>query len=242
MQTPILICPTCSNDMIEVDPDIHICDTCGARVTQLNIFEGADQMEICPSCMGAGCKLCAGRRVIKEVKPTKAAKYKNKKITVDGHNFDSETEARFYEKLKSLKALGEVAEFYLQPKFELLPKFQTKDGENIRAMTYTADFKIIYPDGSEEIVDIKGMETTEFLLKAKLLKYHYRDLDFKIVAELPKKYGGGHGVFVLLSDLKRIRKEAAQSGQAKQPKKEKTKQAAKGEKKARARRNVGKRL
>ena len=36
------ICPVCTSNMNEVNPDIHKCDTCGAGLAQLNLFGGEE--------------------------------------------------------------------------------------------------------------------------------------------------------------------------------------------------------
>jgi hypothetical protein len=59
----------------------------------------------------------------------------------------------------------------IQPSYILQPKFTTKDGKNIRAIEYVADFEVIYTDGTIHVVDIKGMATPEAKLKRKMLLY-----------------------------------------------------------------------
>ena len=66
-----------------------------------------------------------------------------------------------------------------------------KDGKKIQAITYKADFKVIYANGSEEIIDVKGKLTESFKIKRKMLLYKLRDIDFKCLQEKggnPKKY------------------------------------------------------
>lgn len=101
---------------------------------------------------------------------------------IDGIQFASEAESRRYLELKALKRTGEISEFELQPRYKLLEAFRkcpacgnnqahvpgtskksvvncqncgTKT-EVVQGMEYVADFKLIYPDGTERIEDVKG--------------------------------------------------------------------------------------
>ena len=113
-------------------------------------------------------------------------KYKNKKTIVDGIKFDSEMESHYYIYLKHLKEIGEVVDFEMQPTYLLQEGFNL-NGKRIRAITYKADFKVIYKDGHEEVIDVKGKLTEEFKIKRKMLLYRYRDINFKCVQERGRK-------------------------------------------------------
>ena len=113
-------------------------------------------------------------------------KYNNKKTIVDGIKFDSEMESHYYIYLKQLKEIGEVVDFVLQPTYLLQEGFDL-NGKRIRPITYRADFKVIYKDGHEEVIDVKGKLTEEFKIKRKMLLYRYRDINFKCVQERGRK-------------------------------------------------------
>ena len=113
-------------------------------------------------------------------------KYKNKKTIVDGIKFDSEMESHYYIYLKQLKEIGEVVDFVLQPTYLLQEGFDL-NGKRIRPITYKADFKVIYKDGHEEVIDVKGKLTEEFKIKRKMLLYRYKDINFKCVQERGRK-------------------------------------------------------
>ena len=113
-------------------------------------------------------------------------KYKNKKTIVDGIKFDSEMESHYYIYLKQLKEIGEVVDFVLQPTYLLQEGFDL-NGKRIRPITYKADFKVIYKDGHEEVIDVKGKLTEEFKIKRKMLLYRYRNINFKCVQERGRK-------------------------------------------------------
>ena len=113
-------------------------------------------------------------------------KNKNKKTMIDGFKFDSEMESHYYLYLKQLKEIGEVVDFVLQPTYLLQEGFDL-NGKRIRPITYKADFKVIYKDGHEEVIDVKGKLTEEFKIKRKMLLYRYRDINFKCVQERGRK-------------------------------------------------------
>jgi len=51
----------------------------------------------------------------------------------------------------------------------------------IKAITYSADFRVTYADGHVEIIDVKGYETPEFKRTRKMFEYKYPELTLKIV-------------------------------------------------------------
>lgn len=121
--------------------------------------------------------------MIKRVAKTrtkKKSKYGNKKTIVNGIEFDSLAESRYYLVLLEKKKKGEILDFELQPVFELQPTFK-KNGTTHRAIKYKADFKIIHNDGRIDIVDVKGMKTEVFKIKQKLFEYRYPELTLRLV-------------------------------------------------------------
>ena len=66
-------------------------------------------------------------------------KYKNKKITIDGHEFPSKKEGNRYLELKLLQRAGEIRNLELQPRFLLQESFK-KNGKTYRKIEYVADF------------------------------------------------------------------------------------------------------
>lgn len=129
-----------------------------------------------------------------------ASKYGNQKTVVDGHQFDSIAEAKYYEQLKWLKHANQIKGFTLQPRF-LLQEAYKKNGKNVRKIEYVADFEIHNLDGSIEIVDVKGHETKEFLLKKKLFEFRYEHT-LKVVT-LDDSFG-----WVELDQLKKLKRKA----------------------------------
>lgn len=127
------------------------------------------------------------------------SKYGAKKVTYEGIQFDSAMEKDFYIVLQGRKKRGEIKDFILQPKYELLPAFE-KNGTKYRSIDYVADFKIIHNNGEVTVVDVKGMETTDFKLKAKMFNYKYNETLLLI------SYNKLDG-WVELGQLKKNRKE-----------------------------------
>lgn len=100
------------------------------------------------------------------------SKYNNVKVELDGHTFDSQAEARYYNQLKWLKKCGEIEFFRLQPRYQIQDGY-VKDGKKIRPIYYIADFEIHHKDGSIEVVDVKGAITAVFRIKEKMFNKKY---------------------------------------------------------------------
>ncbi len=97
-------------------------------------------------------------------------KYGNRKVTLDGYQFDSVREATRYSQLQLLQRAGQISSLELQPRFELIPKQRRADGKAERACEYVADFR--YTDtatGQTVIEDAKGMRTRDYIVKRKLM-------------------------------------------------------------------------
>lgn len=96
-------------------------------------------------------------------------KYNNKKIMFNNIIFDSKDELKYYNYLLTKYSADQIT---LQPSYILQPKFKCEHtNKTIRAITYTADFKI-----GDIVIDVKGMQTEVFKIKAKLFKYEYPEL------------------------------------------------------------------
>ena len=109
-------------------------------------------------------------------------KYGNKKINVDGIEFDSKKEARRYCELKLLQRAGKISDLQLQKEFELIPaQYETferygktgkrlQDGKRCleKSCTYKADFCYVQ-DGKYVVEDTKGVKTKDYIIKRKLM-------------------------------------------------------------------------
>lgn len=118
------------------------------------------------------------KSIHESVKPIqKKSKYHAQKVDKYGCIWDSRKELREYERLLLLQQAGEIKTIMLQPKFELQPSFIYKEKKQ-RAITYKADFMVVYTDGRKEIIEVKGFKTRDYVLRKKLLLYKYPDIDF----------------------------------------------------------------
>ncbi len=115
------------------------------------------------------------------------SKYKAKKASVDGIEFDSRKEANRYCELKLLQRAGKIQNLELQKAIELIPAQREADtigkrggiikGKVIeKAVFYRADF--VYTENGETVVeDVKGYKGggayAVFTIKRKLLLYNY---------------------------------------------------------------------
>ena len=98
------------------------------------------------------------------------AKYRNTKVFVDGHTFDSKKEAKRYYELRLLEKAGEISNLQLQVKFVLIPS-QRIDGKLVeRECAYKADF--VYQEKGETVIeDTKGFKTKDYVIKRKLMLF-----------------------------------------------------------------------
>jgi hypothetical protein len=103
----------------------------------------------------------------------KKNKYNAKRVVVDGRKYDSQREAQVGCEYAIKLKMGLIKSIEYQPKYELIPK--------PNRICYVADFLVTYPDGKIQVVDVKGVETAVFKLKAKMFKYFYPDLNLVIV-------------------------------------------------------------
>jgi hypothetical protein len=101
----------------------------------------------------------------KKNKDEKKHKYNAKEVIIDGIKFPSTREGRMYSMLKKFKV-----PFEMQVHFEVQPKFQDSQGNNIRSIYMLIDFVVPYK-GIYLYIDVKGVVTPAATLKFKMLKY-----------------------------------------------------------------------
>lgn len=135
----------------------------------------------------------------------KTNKYGAKTTYIDGIKFDSRLEAKFYEHLKDLQKQRLIRTFEMQVRFEIIPAYTSVTGKKIRKTEYVADFVVVHNDGSEEVIDVKGVETDVFKLKRKLFELKYQKV---LVCLNYSKIDGG---WISLEDLKEARKKRKSS-------------------------------
>lgn len=102
----------------------------------------------------------------------KASKFGNKKVVVNGIEFDSKREARRYLELKAMETAGEIRDLRRQVPYLLLHS-QRIDGKVVeREVKYVADF--VYEQNGETVVeDAKGHRTKDYIIKRKMLLYFH---------------------------------------------------------------------
>lgn len=104
----------------------------------------------------------------------------------NGHNHDSEVEAKRCNELHLMERAGEIHSLRIYPSIELQPSF-THNGKRERAITYTADFSYYVPHSPWQVIEeIKGGKATQteaFKIKRKLLLYRGKDIDLRVIAE-----------------------------------------------------------
>lgn len=133
------------------------------------------------------CKEAQDKKLIREFSipvSAKKSRYTTYKPVLDGHEFDSLMEARFYIHLQELKKSGQIEAFEMQVPYELQPKF-TKNNKVFRPISYVADFVVTYKD-RVCVIDTKGKETVEFKIKKKLFEYKFPELELSILQYYPK--------------------------------------------------------
>ena len=107
------------------------------------------------------------------VKEKKRSKYNATRVCIDGRWYMSKREAEvamdFQLKLKA----GIITALEYQPVYVLIPK--------PNQIKYIGDFLVTYPDGRTEVIDVKGVETAVFKMKAKMFKHFYPHLPLVIL-------------------------------------------------------------
>lgn len=114
-----------------------------------------------------------GKLVPKSAAKKSHNKYRNNRVVIDGKNFDSEKEGRFYTKLKLQKRAKEILDFKCQVPFVI-----EVNGKHIAK--YLLDFAVYHNDGEIDYIDIKAktkegkwITTDVFKLKKKLVEAIY---------------------------------------------------------------------
>jgi hypothetical protein len=113
--------------------------------------------------------------------PSQVSKYRNRKLSVDGDEFDSQKEAIRYQELKILEKIGEIEGLRRQVKYLLIPEQREQDKTGKRGgvqkgkilereVSYIADF-VYTKDGETIVEDTKGVRTKEYIIKRKLMLF-----------------------------------------------------------------------
>lgn len=88
-------------------------------------------------------------------------KYKAERQTFAGRSYHSKKEADYAVNLEWKKKAGEIKEIIPQYKIDI-----RVNGKHIT--NYFIDFKVVYSDDRVELIEVKGFETNDWLLKWRL--------------------------------------------------------------------------
>ena len=102
-------------------------------------------------------------------------KYHNKKSKgADGFVYASKREHKRYAELLLMEKAGLIEDLQRQVKYVLIPSQKDKNGKLIeRGVDYIADFAYTDAEGNFIVEDAKGARTKEYIIKRKLMLYHY---------------------------------------------------------------------
>lgn len=103
-----------------------------------------------------------------------ARKYRNQKVTMGDHSFDSKKELNRYLELSMLQKAGEISGLRCQVKYVLIPAQRDAETGKVveRECSYVADF--VYQRGDETVVeDTKGFRTKDYILKRKMMLWFH---------------------------------------------------------------------
>lgn len=107
------------------------------------------------------------RRQVKAAAPRKQ-KYANQPVTIDGIEFDSKAEARYWGVLKIRMKAGEISNVRRQVVYELAPAVVI-GGRKRPPLRYVADF--VWEEGGKTVVsDVKGAVPEAYRIKRHLMK------------------------------------------------------------------------
>lgn len=133
------------------------------------------------------------------------------KRSCDGHVFASVLEMRYYQEVVVPGiADGNILHYELQKPYLLQEGFSYR-GMAVRPVVYVADFYLVYADGTEEVIDTKGMADSVAKLKRKLFWHTYPDLVYTWVGY--SKMDGGWLPYDQIQKFRRKRTRARHRAQ-----------------------------
>lgn len=95
-------------------------------------------------------------------------KYGAKKTEYGGRKYDSKYEAGVAAELDLRLKAGEIKE--IEPQYKLEMWCYREDGEPAFKVNHKVDFRVTNKDGSYELIEAKGVETTDYLWRRKFLE------------------------------------------------------------------------
>ena len=107
------------------------------------------------------CAFCSEPKPTKETKDPNNARIKSTRTDYNGMWFQSKLEANYAKQLDWRIKAGEVKEWKRQHKIDIRVN-------GVHICNYYIDFVVTLKDGSQQYVEVKGMEQAVWLLKWKL--------------------------------------------------------------------------
>lgn len=96
----------------------------------------------------------------------------------DGIVFDSVVEMKYYrDVILPAVSAGEIVKFERQKKYILQPKFK-HNNKNVQPIEYKADFFVVFKDGKEQVIDIKGCPDAVAKMKRKMFWFVYPNIEY----------------------------------------------------------------
>lgn len=133
-------------------PAILICEPCGVAIPLASLRRG--EVQVCSQC----------NRPLTPHK-LKQPKYRNQRVQLDGHWFDSKKEAARYGQLLILLKSGHITKLEIHPKYVCIVN-------GVKVCAYVADFRYVDRQGKTVVEDVKspGTKTRRYAIKRKLVK------------------------------------------------------------------------
>lgn len=91
-----------------------------------------------------------------------------------GHYHNSLLESRYCTLLYFRKRAGEIIDFVYEKSYDFVVN-------GVKVGAHKPDFTIILNDGSTEVHEVKGFETTDWKLRRALFELLYPDIPYKVI-------------------------------------------------------------
>lgn len=95
-------------------------------------------------------------------------KYGAKKTVFEGRKYDSKFEAGVAQELYLRQQAGEIVA--VEPQYKIEVWCYREDGEKAFKVTHKVDFRVENNDGSFELIEAKGVETSDYKWRLKFLE------------------------------------------------------------------------
>lgn len=132
------------------DPNSMVCPDCGSTRFMLNY-----RKVVCQNC-GWGSKRGSNKFGAK------------KTVANDGLKRDSKYEASIADELLMRKSAGDILDYDSQ--YKVIMPIYNEHGRKVHEVSHKVDFRIHNKDGSYELLEAKGVETTDYRFRRKLLE------------------------------------------------------------------------